>query len=60
MQEQKRRREAKDETEEAEVKVKHEANELTEGLDELLDEIDDVLEENAEAFVRDYVQKGGE
>ena len=29
-------------------------------LDELLDEIDDVLEENAEQFVADYVQKGGE
>jgi ubiquitin-like protein Pup len=60
MQEQVRRREAKDEAEEAEVRVRHEANELTEGLDALLDEIDDVLEENAEAFVRDYIQKGGE
>ena len=29
-------------------------------LDELLDEIDDVLETNAEDFVRSYVQKGGE
>jgi ubiquitin-like protein Pup len=29
-------------------------------LDELLDEIDEVLEENAEDFVRSYVQKGGE
>jgi ubiquitin-like protein Pup len=29
-------------------------------LDELLDEIDNVLEENAEDFVRNYVQKGGE
>ena len=29
-------------------------------LDELLDEIDEVLEENAEDFVRNYVQKGGE
>ena len=26
----------------------------------LLDEIDDVLEENAEQFVREYIQKGGE
>jgi ubiquitin-like protein Pup len=25
-----------------------------------LDEIDEVLEENAEEFVRNYVQKGGE
>jgi prokaryotic ubiquitin-like protein Pup len=29
-------------------------------LDELLDEIDGVLEENAEEFVKSYVQKGGE
>jgi len=29
-------------------------------LDELLDEIDDVLESNAEDFVKSYVQKGGE
>jgi ubiquitin-like protein Pup len=29
-------------------------------LDDLLDEIDEVLEENAEEFVRAYVQKGGE
>jgi ubiquitin-like protein Pup len=29
-------------------------------LDDLLDEIDDVLEENAEEFVKSYVQKGGE
>lgn len=29
-------------------------------LDELLDEIDEVLEDNAEEFVRGYVQKGGQ
>lgn len=29
-------------------------------LDALLDEIDEVLEENASDFVRDYLQKGGE
>ena len=28
-------------------------------LDDLLDEIDEVLEDNAEEFVRNYVQKGG-
>ena len=33
---------------------------LSEDVDALLDEIDDVLEENAEDFVRGYVQKGGE
>ena len=31
-----------------------------EDTDDLLDEIDDVLEENAEDFVRAYVQKGGQ
>lgn len=29
-------------------------------LDDILDEIDGVLEENAEEFVKNYVQKGGE
>jgi ubiquitin-like protein Pup len=33
---------------------------LKNDLDSLLDEIDEVLEENAEEFVRNYVQKGGE
>lgn len=35
-------------------------NELTAELDGLLDEIDEVLETNAEEFVKNYVQKGGE
>ena len=34
--------------------------ELKAELDDLLDEIDEVLEVNAEDFVRSYVQKGGE
>ena len=29
-------------------------------LDDLLDEIDEVLEANAEEFVKSYIQKGGE
>ncbi|HEY2225338.1 ubiquitin-like protein Pup [Actinomycetospora sp.] len=33
---------------------------LGEDTDTILDEIDDVLEENAEDFVRAYVQKGGQ
>ncbi|WP_086825147.1 MULTISPECIES: ubiquitin-like protein Pup [Allokutzneria] len=33
---------------------------MGEDVDSILDEIDDVLEENAEDFVRAYVQKGGE
>ncbi len=32
----------------------------SEEVDDLLDEIDTVLEENAEEFVRNYVQKGGQ
>ena len=36
------------------------ADKLKAELDDLLDEIDEVLEENAEDFVRSYVQKGGE
>lgn len=34
--------------------------ELTDDVDDILDEIDSVLEQNAEEFVRGYVQKGGE
>ncbi len=34
--------------------------ELKGELDNLLDEIDSVLEENAEEFTQNYVQKGGE
>ena len=34
--------------------------EVTDKIDDLLDEIDSVLEENAEEFVKNYVQKGGE
>jgi ubiquitin-like protein Pup len=33
---------------------------MKEDIDKLLDEIDSVLEENAEEFVKNYVQKGGE
>jgi ubiquitin-like protein Pup len=41
-----------------EVAERHEK--LSEDVDDLLDEIDSVLEENAEEFVRGYVQKGGQ
>jgi ubiquitin-like protein Pup len=51
-------------TEEAEVEevptTNKKGEELKAELDDLLDEIDEVLEENAEEFVRSYVQKGGE
>jgi ubiquitin-like protein Pup len=33
---------------------------LKEEMDRLVDEIDDVLEANAEEFVKSYVQRGGE
>ena len=36
------------------------AENLTADLDQLLDEIDSILETNAEDFVNSYVQKGGE
>ena len=40
------------------VAERHEA--LNEDVDAILDEIDEVLEENAEEFVRAFVQKGGQ
>lgn len=42
----------------AEVAERHEK--LSEDVDAILDEIDDVLETNAEDFVRAFVQKGGQ
>jgi ubiquitin-like protein Pup len=36
------------------------ASKLKSELDDLLDDIDEVLEANAEDFVKSYVQKGGE
>ena len=41
-----------------EVAERHEK--LNEDVDAILDEIDDVLETNAEDFVRSFVQKGGQ
>jgi ubiquitin-like protein Pup len=45
-------------TADAEIAERHEK--LSEDVDAILDEIDDVLETNAEEFVRSFVQKGGE
>ncbi len=42
------------------VQTSGQGEKLKAELDELLDEIDEVLEDNAEDFVRSYVQKGGE
>jgi ubiquitin-like protein Pup len=44
----------------AQVRSTSKASELKEEMDDILDEIDSVLEENAEEFVKSYVQKGGE
>jgi ubiquitin-like protein Pup len=41
-------------------KLAKKGEELKEEMDSLVDEIDAVLEENAEEFVKNYVQRGGE
>ena len=55
---------SREETEEVEASVDAEVaerhKEVTEDIDAILDEIDEVLEENSEEFVRQYVQKGGQ
>lgn len=40
--------------------VNEDAERIKSELDDLLDDIDDVLEQNAEEFVKSYIQKGGE
>lgn len=62
-QEQKRRPAKERQAEEApptDAATTERGDRLKADLDELLDEIDEVLEDNAEEFVRNYVQKGGE
>ena len=46
--------------EEAAPAVSESGEKLKAELDDLLDEIDEVLETNAEYFVKSYVQKGGQ
>ena len=64
MAEQERKQTHSDATEEEavdqEIAASVEGEELAEKIDDILDEIDTVLEENAEEFVKNYVQKGGE
>jgi ubiquitin-like protein Pup len=48
------------ETDEAAPATAETGEKLKAELDDLLDEIDDVLETNAEDFVKSYVQKGGQ
>jgi ubiquitin-like protein Pup len=52
--------EATDEAVAANSDVAERHEKLTEDVDAILDEIDDVLESNAEDFVRAFVQKGGQ
>ena len=44
----------------ADPNVVEKGQRLKEEMDDLVDEIDKVLEENAAEFVKNYVQKGGE
>ena len=46
--------------EEAAPEEQKKAESSAEEVDDLLDEIDEVLESNAEDFVRSFVQKGGQ
>ena len=61
---QERRTKKGEESEEEQVAPNEDVAERKERLDEdvdaILDEIDEVLEENAEDFVRSFVQKGGQ
>ncbi|MYC27367.1 MAG: ubiquitin-like protein Pup [Nitrospira sp. SB0662_bin_26] len=65
MEKQERKSEAsKNSSQDQEVKpnpqVIESGKKLQEDIDQLVDEIDEVLEENAAEFVKNYVQKGGE
>lgn len=40
--------------------VQERVGKLTDDVDALLDDIDEALEENAEDFVKSFVQKGGQ
>lgn len=63
-QEQKQPRKAEDVEETTDAATESDVAERKEALDgdidAILDEIDDVLESNAEDFVKSFIQKGGE
>jgi prokaryotic ubiquitin-like protein Pup len=63
-QEQKQPRKSGESEEVAEVQPETDVAERKEALDDdvdaILDEIDDVLETNAEDFVKSFIQKGGQ
>ena len=44
----------------AEAEVTERKEQLDEDIDAILDEIDEVLETNAEDFVKSFIQKGGQ
>ena len=44
----------------ANAEIAKKGKKIKEDIDKLLDEIDDILEENAEEFVKSYVQRGGQ
>jgi ubiquitin-like protein Pup len=53
-----KRGDAGQESDQAEAGAK--GQDLKDEMDEIIDEIDSVLEQNAEEFVKSYVQKGGQ
>lgn len=55
-----RKAKPKEDEQQAQVEDKKTEAASTEDVDELLEEIDSVLETNAEEFVRSFVQKGGQ
>jgi ubiquitin-like protein Pup len=63
-QEQKQPRKASEDEASPEVDIDSDVTERKEALDDdvdaILDEIDDVLESNAEDFVKSFIQKGGQ
>jgi ubiquitin-like protein Pup len=60
MAEQTRKPRPKQDKAESRTSEEQSAEAKTQEVDDLLDEIDEVLEDNAEEFVRSYVQKGGQ
>lgn len=50
----------REETVEADPPKKVDAEAVKDEMDAMLEDIDSVLEENAQAFVDGYIQKGGE
>ena len=55
-----RRQETREEQTQANPEVAEKGKKLKQDLDDVLDEIDSVLERNAEEFVKNYVQRGGQ